>query len=73
MEEGKRTERSRNHPDISAEQPERDVEEQSIAVSIYVARCILHVSVQSSFASRSVPSDLMCRLANTHAVGGSKA
>ena len=37
MEEEKRTERPRNRPGISAEQPKPHVEEQSIAVSIYVA------------------------------------
>jgi len=37
MEEEKRTERPRNRPGISAEQPKPHVGEQSIAVSIYAA------------------------------------
>jgi hypothetical protein len=38
MEAGRRRERRRSHPSISAELPERPVEEQSIAASIYAAR-----------------------------------
>jgi len=81
MEEEKRTERPRNRPGISAEQPKRHVEEQSIAVSIYAAWSVLRVSpwlvkatgVQSRFDPRTMPGDLRRRLVKRRAVTGSEA